>query len=136
MNASIAQTLTKSFYYNLNERLVNGEENLSNIFELITLFETDMNRITKYYDSSRYEINKDFISMYARIQYSFFENIAKATGLTVDEVYSMYAEYYNNSKGINETNNLDSDELDYFDDMFESREYIKPNDNLVTFKLR
>lgn len=136
LNASIAQTLTKSFYYNLNERLVNGEESLSNIFELITLFETDMNRITKYYDSSRYEINKDFISMYARIQYSFFENIAKATGLTVDEVYSMYAEYYNNSKGLNETNNLDNDELDYFDDMFESRENIKPNENLVTFKQR
>ena len=136
LNASIAQTLTKTFYYNLNERLVNSEENLSNIFSLITLFETDMNRITKYYDSSRYEINKDFISMYTRIQHSFFENIAKSTGLSVDEIYSMYAEYYNNAKGINNTKNLDNDELDYFDDMFESREDIKPNDNLVTFKQR
>ena len=95
-----------------------------------------MNRITKYYDSSRYEINKDFISMYTRIQHSFFENIAKSTGLSVDEIYSMYAEYYNNAKGINNTKNLDNDELDYFDDMFESREDIKPNDNLVTFKQR
>lgn len=134
LSSSICQTLTKNFYTNLYNSVSTGEENLSTIFSLISTFEADMNRITKFYDTSKYEYNQDFIDMYVRIQDQFFQRISETTNMSKEEVYGMYSDYYKSVPSLSSTKNLDSDEIEFVNDLQEDRESIRASKTLSTFR--
>lgn len=134
LSSSICQTLTKNFYTNLYNSVSTGEENLSTIFSLISTFEADMNRITKFYDTSKYEYNQDFIDMYVRIQDQFFQRISETTNMSKEEVYGMYSDYYKSVPSLSSTKNLDSDEIEFVNDLQEGRESIRASKTLSTFR--
>lgn len=120
---SVGQTLTKTFYSNLSQTMLDNKMNVKDVFSLISLFETEMNRII-HFDSTQYSSEKiDFINTYSDIQNEFFDNIAKCTNISSTELRSLYCEYHNNYAG---KENYDFDfmtdsENDFLNYMSESR---------------
>ena len=128
LHSSIAQTLTKNFYINLSTYLSNNNATLEDIFFNMSLFETEMSRLTKYTQSNYIDENSDFISMYCDIQQQFFEIVADYFGITSDEVEDFYNAYYaDNLSSIATTKTLSDNELEYANRILQERKLNKKN---------
>lgn len=128
LNSSIAQTLTKNFYINLSNYLEKNDAKLGDIFSMISVFETEMSRLTKYNQKTSVEENEDFIAMYNDIQTQFFAIIANYLGLETDDVILFYNAYYNDSlSDTTSTSLLDEYEIEYANQILESRSSMKKN---------
>ena len=140
LNASIAQTLTKNFYINLSDYLISNDATLEDIFSNISVFETEMSRLTKFGSQSYVEENEAFISMYRGIQNEFFGIIADYLGLETEDITMFYNAYYgDNLSDVSTTSMLDEDELDYVNRKLDSRSTNKRytiNEVGESFKIR
>ena len=128
LNSSIAQTLTKNFYINLSNYLISNDATLEDIFSNISIFETEMSRLTKYGSQSNLEENEAFISMYRGIQNEFFGIVAQYLGLDVEDITMFYNAYYGDAlSDVSTTSTLDEYELDYVNRILDSRSMNKKN---------
>lgn len=128
LNASVAQTLTKNFYMNLSSYLINNNATLEDIFSTISIFETEMSRLTKFGSSSSIEENTEFISMYRDVQADFFKIIADYLGLETEDIVIFYNAYYgDNLSDVSTTSMLEEDELEYVNRILDSRSSNKRN---------
>lgn len=90
---SICTTLTKLFYKNLSNNIVNKDTTLNDIFYLIKLFEDDLSSHNHYNDSNLYEYNEVFFEKYLNIQDNFFHELSKVTGYSEEEIINSYNNY-------------------------------------------
>ena len=130
--SSAAQTLTKIFYTNLLDAIGNKGESLESIFGLIKLFENDMNRLVKYNDSSRDEYNSDFIAFYDNVQQTFFGCLAQQLGITSQDVFTMYNNYYMSDENLSTSNLLSDDEISYLTKYNTQNVGMKPTNVVLT----
>lgn len=89
--ASAGQTLTKVFYRQLCSLAQDGSS-LQELFSLITVFETEMNRLVGY--NNTWSEVEPFKAQYTAIQSTFFEQLAAASGMTADEVEGQFLAWY------------------------------------------
>lgn len=138
--SSIAQTLTKNFYTNLSTYLTSHKMTLEEIFSSISVFETEMNRLTKYTQSNYAEENNDFIKMYCDLQRQFFEIVAKSYGVSVNDIVTMYNAYYGDDiSNVALSSALDQNELKYVNRIIQERSFNKAqtvNEIEASFKIR
>lgn len=93
LKGSICTTITKYFYSNLSNELLDNKITLEQIFQLISLYEEDMNSHLDYDSESQLQYNKNFISNYVLIQDSFFEQISNSIGLDKTYILDAYINY-------------------------------------------
>ena len=112
--ASIAQSLSKYFYRDLQSRLVNQEVKLEDVFYNMYVFEQEMHRLTKYTNNSRMGNNFEFMSNYLYIQDNFLELIADSTGISYDDIRGAYDYYFSTKDKRNSASYLtDEEQLHY-----------------------
>ena len=90
LRASIAQTLTKTFYSSLAERISTAQTTIEEVFWLISLFEADLNRQLRYAGNDRLPFNRDFIDNYVLIQNEFFGLLAEESGIDFEHIIRAY----------------------------------------------
>lgn len=108
LKGSICQTLTKIFYSNLANSLVEQEMSLNDVYSLIRVFETEMCRISDYDNTTKTDVNSTFVNSYNNIQNEFFTNLSTVTNMSNDEIkasyYAFSDNYCENAKYKNENN--------------------------------
>ena len=104
IKGSIAQTLSKQFYINLGSSMENKNIELIEVFELISVFESEMNKLTWYATSGYTENLGDFINNYVNIQDKFFEILSSKTSISIEDLKDAYILY--NSKYSYNLNNI------------------------------
>lgn len=122
LKASIAQTLTKQFYEGLAESVSNNSATLEDVFSMISSFETEMNRLTKYSNDYYYDANEGFIAMYQEIQEQFFTLLSNSLNLSVERIQELYNLYYHdNISNWTTTSLLGNDEITFVNGLLTSR---------------
>ncbi len=122
LKSSIAQTLTKRFYENLASYMKNNQISLKSIFSMISSFEVEMNRFTKYSNDYYIGSNESFINMYKEIQGEYFEILSNSLDMSIEELSTLYNSYYHD--GIANVNNatLETTEEDFINRLLQSRQ--------------
>ena len=93
MKESIVQTMTKYFYNNLAKCIVNNQVTLQDVFYLINVFESSLNRHIIYDDHERYAYNDEAIVFYLESQNRFFKMLAKENNYTFEDITQQFDEY-------------------------------------------
>ena len=111
---SAAETLTKIFYRDLAESLSRNEGRIEDVFRLIRVWETELNRLTDYDNQIKSSYNKDMIKRYKEIQNRFFEAVAQSKTVHLDaadvkDAFCAYSDAYR-EKMRNNKNKTEEDE--------------------------
>lgn len=120
LKGSIAKTLTKSFYENLATYVAKGRS-IKDIFSMISTFELEMARFTRYTNTEFMDTNESFLSMYREIQEEFFSLLSKSLNRSVEEITSLYNTYYHDEISNISQSNLSSDSKDFINRLLQSR---------------
>lgn len=137
VKSSICQTITKLFYKNLSNSIVDKDVTLEDIFYLISLFENDLNNHLLYTTLSRQDYNNEFITTYINIQNNFFSELSKCLGISQENVEEYFDNYASKTKLSNGSleNNFDLNFLS-----FEKQKYLEQRQNelsdLATISIR
>lgn len=127
LKASIAQTLSKQFYENLGAATVSNHYTLKDIFSIMSTFEIEMNRITRFSNTSYIESNSGFISVYKDIQLQYFELISKSLNMSVDDLVSLYNTYYHDDiSKVSQINTTESESI-FLNEILQNRESNRKN---------
>ena len=122
IKSSISQTLTKQFYKNLALNMQNKNVTMNEIFELITIFESEMNKLTWY--SAEYNKGNidEFLVNYVDIQNKFFNMVSINTNLELEDIKNSY-EIYNNNRynDLSVVTSLDISKKEFVSDVKENR---------------
>lgn len=126
LKEGIATTLTKQFYSSLISYLHDSSTSLHDMFELISIFEDEISRITWYI--SRQDYYQDFFSNYKTIQSDLFQIIASKIGYSEEEIFNSYYCYHSNVEDYHDILNLNTDKNMFLQQMFNSRKsHRKPS---------
>ena len=120
LKGSIAKTLTKNFYENLATYLSKGKS-VKDIFSLITTFEVEMARFTRYTNTEFMDTNESFLSMYREIQEEFFSLLSENLNMNVEEITSLYNTYYHDEISNISQSDLSRDSKDFINKLLQSR---------------
>ena len=120
LKGSIAKTLTKNFYENLATYLSKGKS-VKDIFSMITTFEVEMARFTRYTNTEFMDTNESFLSMYREIQEEFFSLLSENLNMNVEEITSLYNTYYHDEISNISQSDLSSDSKDFINKLLQSR---------------
>lgn len=93
LKASVCETLTKYFYKNLSEYITKNQVTMSDIYFLITIFESDIDYHINYSDEEKFEDNKEFMKKYLEIQDAFFNMISLSTEIPFEEISTNFNNY-------------------------------------------
>lgn len=122
LKASIAQTLTKKFYENLAISTASNQYSLKDIFSIMSTFEIEMNRLTKFSNDYYEASNREFISNYGGIQRQYLELISKSLNMSVDDLLSLYNSYYHDDiSKVNQMNTTNGKE-NFINELLQNRE--------------
>jgi len=126
VKGSIAQTLSKQFYKNLSNNIKNKEVSIKDVFELISIYESQMNKLTWYATTGYANDLREFITNYIDIQDNFFKVLAQKTNLTENEIKLAY-EIYNLSYeyDVNDINVISGDQKNFINDIKNKRKEDK-----------
>lgn len=129
LKGSVCTNITKYFYINLINKMEKDGLKLSEIYDLLSIFEEDINNHLLYNDENKIKYNKEFIKKYDGVQRSFFELLSEKTGIDVEEINYMY-ETYNLNVKYSVGNNLEKivDDVDI--------ENLSENKNVYLTKIR
>lgn len=119
LKGSVSLTLSKVFYTNLLTNMENKSVKIEDIYQLISIFEDEISRITWY--SSRNDFFPEFIKNYQKIQMFLFEKIAEKTNLSTDEVVSYYNNYHKNLEVYHNISWLNADKNGFLSNMLLTR---------------
>lgn len=127
VKVSICETLTKHFYRNLSNSIINQNVSLGDIFYLISVFENDINNHILYDRVQKYGYNERFINTYIEIQDNFFLELAKAMNCKQEEIEEYYNNYNSNIK-IGDTT-IENYSLEFLDN--EKIAYLKERETAL-----
>ena len=128
LKASAAGTLTKIFYSNLSKKMSERQLKLEEVFTLVSVFETELNRITWYSTGSRLEANCDFFDNYISIQNEYFMLLSYEADIDSEKLYNAYNAYNASLKsGVIQLSFLSADKNRFLTDIAENRQNNKKN---------
>lgn len=123
VKSSVCETISKLFYKNLTNAIMNNDVTLEDIFYLISIFECDLNNHLDYSNSSRLNDNKLFFERYVDIQNNFFYYLSKTVNVQQQDIELLYNNYTSKVKDSNDiiANNysldwLSNDKLEYLEE--------------------
>ena len=116
LKKGICGTLTRNFYDNLSNILKSKSMKTDDIFQLIRVFEGDINSHLKCENVERYEQNKEFMNYYINLQDSFFECLATSNGISPKELKEDFLSY--NPQDNYEFDNLTKDQNKFINDRY------------------
>lgn len=93
LKKGICETLTINFYDELSNRLKTENMKTDDIFNIIRVFEGDINSHLKCENPERYEQNKDFMNFYIKFQDNFFECLAISNDISPEELKQDFLSY-------------------------------------------
>ena len=93
IEGSSCVTLSKIFYKNLIAKIQGQSVNVKDVFQLISIYEKEMNRQLWY--QTDYENLQPFFERYIAIQDLFFENLANSLGVDLSYIKELYYAYNN-----------------------------------------
>lgn len=96
LKGNIGITLSKIFYSDLSDALVNQNVKIEDVYLLIRIFETELCRITDYDNTTKTEINKDFVNNYSVLQNEFFRKLSNVTGMSQQKTKDSFCAYSKN----------------------------------------
>ena len=126
LKPSICISLSKNFYKNLSNAIVNENVTLEDVFYLVSLFENDINNHIEYNDNNKLNYNEYFINSYMEIQTAFFSEISKSLGCNEDDLFEQFSNYAALVKDGDEINNncdlnfVSSDKIEYLNERQEA----------------
>lgn len=126
IKGSIGQTLSKQFYKNLILSMNGKKISINEVFELISVFESEMNKQTWYSTTGYATDMSEFMINYVDIQDCFFEILSNKTGLTLEEIQNAYNTYnleYNYD--LSNLSMLSKDEKEFYNKVKENRKKDK-----------
>ena len=91
LKASVAQTLTKIFYTNLVDLVSTKNVELRDIFNLMSVMETEFNRISRF--TYEKEANVESLQNYHDIRYAFLMTLSQNSEYSVDELETLFIAY-------------------------------------------
>lgn len=112
LKGSIGITLSKMFYSDLSNLLVNQSTTLEEVYLLIRIFETELCRITDYDNTAKTEKNKNFVDEYCLIQNEFFNSLSGKTDMDKQKIKESYCAYSNSFCDNAKYKNEDTYDLD------------------------
>lgn len=112
LKVSICETLTKKFYENLANYMVDNNMAMKDMFYVIRAFEVDINSHLDCASLEKADTNGPFMENYLKIQNNFFQYVADSSGLSQDEVISNYSSYVPNEDN-KLLNGIDSSKKDF-----------------------
>lgn len=126
LKGSIGQTLSKQFYQNLILSMNGKNININEVFEMISVFESEMNKLT-WYSTTGYATDiSEFMINYVDIQDCFFEILSNKTGLTLEEIQNGYIMYNLECNfDLDNSNILSSDKKEFYNKVKENRKNDK-----------
>lgn len=137
LKSDVCQTLSKFFYKNLSNSIIDKEVNLEDIFYLICLYENDMNNHLLYGNDYLYDYNETFINNYVDIQNLFFSNLADSNNMSVDDIIELFNNYTANLKDLN-GKTIENHELKFLN--YDKKLYLKERQealkNIAGFSIR
>lgn len=127
LKGNIGITLSKIFYSDLSDALVNQNVKIEDVYLLIRIFETELCRITDYDNTTKTEINKDFVNNYSVLQNEFFKKLSNATGMGQQKTKDSFCAYSKNFCENAKFKNEDTYDLDVNIDWLskEKNEFLK-----------
>jgi len=131
LKGAIAQTLSKQFYQNLTKNINNKDVPITDVFEMISIYESQMNKLTWYAATGYAQNLNEFITNYISIQNNFFQILANKTNLSFEEIqlaYEIYNLVYEND--FENIKILDGEKKDFVANVKKNRE----NDKTVTIR--
>lgn len=93
LKKGICSTLTRNFYDDLSNKLKNSSMKTDDIFQLISVFEGDINSHMQLKKVERYEQNKEFMDYYINLQDNFFECLATSNDISPEELKEDFLSY-------------------------------------------
>ena len=124
LKGSIATTLSKYFYKDLCDLIVDKNISIKEIFSLISIYENEISRETWYH--TYISDMPDFSKKYNEIQTNFFRILANKLGVTTEEIQVFYNDFNDKEKiDIFEVNFLNKNKLEYLDYILETRKNDK-----------
>ena len=94
LKGAVGQTISKKFYSNLANSIVDKTVTLGEIFNLISIHENDLNHLVWYSDTSKKDALADFFEGYRAVQDTFLQMIADHLGVSLSEVQKAYYTYH------------------------------------------
>ena len=126
LKGSIAQTLSKNFYYNLITNSKGKDVSINEIFELISIFESELNKLTWYSTTGYAKDISDFMINYINIQNNFFGILSQKLNVSQEQIQSYYDAYNSISKSsIRTFSTLSSEKSNYYLNIKENRKNDK-----------
>ena len=99
---AVYETLSKMFYRNVAQKLCSTEMSLNDVFCLISLHETQINKQLQLGSKEIQEIYKSYIDEYAKLKEQFFELVEADNAENISGKYGEYKlRYENNGEYIN-----------------------------------
>lgn len=99
---AVYETLSKMFYKNVAQKLCNTEMSINDVFCLISLHETQINKQLQLDSKESQEIYKSYIDEYAKLKEKFFELAGTGNAENVSGKYGEYKlKYEDNGEYIN-----------------------------------
>lgn len=93
VKSSVCETLSKKFYKNLANAIMNNDVTLEDVFYLISIFECDLNNHLDYVNKDRLDDNKLFFKKYIGIQNNFFYYMSKIINIQQKDMELLYDDY-------------------------------------------
>lgn len=93
LKSGICSTMSKYFYKNIIKSMTKKEYKLNEIYELLSLFEQDLNSHLNYDMEEKIEYNRAFFENYIIMQNSFFSILSNKTGIDKDYLRELYIRY-------------------------------------------
>lgn len=122
LKSSIAQTLTKKFYENLSSSTASHKYTLKEIFSIMSTFETEMNRLTRFSSGSYDSANEEFLTVYNNIQLKYFDLLAKSSNMSLDEISALYNSYFHDNLATVSQMNVDAGKQNFLNEILQDRE--------------
>lgn len=126
VKSSVCETISKLFYKNLANAIMNNDVTMEDIFYLISIFECDLNNHLDYSNKERLNDNKLFFEKYTDIQNNFFYYLAKIINVQQNDIELLYDSYTSKVKDSNDiiSNNYSLEWLNN-----EKSEYLEERQN-------
>lgn len=112
----VVQTITKQFYNNLIDAVINKSLTKNDVLFLLNLFDSTINYHLVFNNSNNEQYNSEFVNWYTSVESTFFDSLENVS----IEDYSAYQSYDKETKTVNASINwLDEDKKNFLLEKFE-----------------
>ncbi len=120
----ISEVLSKKFYKNLIYSIRNKEITIEELFSIISVFEMQLNKQCRYYESSKTKYLESLYTTYNDIQSELFECISSKLKISKEDIQELYNAYYKNFNTPNIKFMLE-DKNSFYSELYNKNKYFR-----------